>query len=229
MLSLIYPKICLHCRSPLGRRKGRFCLPCNQLFDLLPTAGRCSQCFTEIAQQQGSCTVCRKRWAPLRKVAVCFDSFGPAGELLRAFKEGCQRPLAKDLAAFMVVQLEKQNWHTPEMIIPVPLPGWKKMWRGYNQSLLIAREMGKLLQLPVIDPLKRRVGQFSSHLLEKKERGAVDSKATVWKKKPPDLENRILLLVDDLMVTGATLRAAAARLQDTWPKAVYGLTFCGTT
>lgn len=127
----------------------------------------------------------------------------------------------------MVIQLESQDWLTPEFIIPIPLPKWKKMWRGFNQSLLIASEMGKLLHLPVIEPLKRRAGQFSSQLLEVDERMAISASQFAWKKKVPDLYNRVLLLIDDELVTGATLRAAATRLKDKDPRAVYALTFCG--
>lgn len=227
MTPLIYPRLCLHCKTPLDRSSKRFCKPCTQLFDLIPTQYRCSQCFSEIREPRGSCHPCRKRWAPLRRVAACFDSFGPGGSLLRAFKEGRQCGLAKDIAAFMVIQLKRQDWITPDFIISMPQPNWKKMWRGFNQSLLLASEIGKLLQLPVIEPLKRRVGYFSSHLLDTKERVAVEASQFTWKKKVPDLDNRVLLLVDDQLVTGATLRAASARLRDKDPRAVYALTFCG--
>ena len=77
------------------------------------------------------------------------------------------------MAAFLVAQLDRLGWPMPDAIIPVPLSFGRWLERGYNQSALLADEMGALLQCPVWNALKRKSGDFSQAALSLEQRKAL--------------------------------------------------------
>jgi ComF family protein len=127
-------------------------------------------------------------------------------------------PLAKVLYAYL-----RQNPIQVNMLVPVPLHPQRLRQRGYNQSLLLALELGKLSGVAVCsDIIKRRIntppqarttGSVERHL---NVRGAftVDGK----------LRDKRVLLIDDVSTSGATLDACAAALKQAGALSVWGLT-----
>jgi ComF family protein len=160
----------------------------------------------------------------IKACASAFDYYGPASTLIREFKFNGRFAFAKDAAAFMMVQLSRLNWPMPDALIPVPqtLTSWLK--RGYNQSSLIAQELSRMINVPVVDILKKSFTEFSQTGLDRQQRNRLSAEAFGLKRKsiPP---NQTLLLIDDVLTTGATLQSCAAVLHQTFPSAVYALTF----
>jgi predicted amidophosphoribosyltransferase len=97
--------------------------------------------------------------------------------------------------------------------------------RGYNQSALIAQEIARLLERPCLDLLKKRSGDFPQTGLSREQRESLTSDAITWKKHHP-ISDKIVLLVDDVMTTGSTLRRCTETLQEAYPQAIYALAFC---
>jgi ComF family protein len=100
---------------------------------------------------------------------------------------------------------------TPDLILPVPLHWLRRFRRGYDQSALLARELSRLTTIPTLHALRRvkptppQTTQMSRRHRAANLRGAFQV--------PPRLARQIqhkhLLLIDDVMTTGSTLRAAA--------------------
>lgn len=105
----------------------------------------------------------------------------------------------------------------PTLIVPVPLH-WRREWqRGYNQSALLAHHLGKRLRLPVAYGLARRKrATQSQQQLDLSDREANMRDAFTVRSPvagaPPELANRRVAIVDDVVTTGATARALAQAL-----------------
>jgi predicted amidophosphoribosyltransferase len=110
----------------------------------------------------------------------------------------------------------------PVTLIPIPLGATRQRARGYNQSGVLARALGLLLGVPVVErALRRRRDTATQTALTPEERRANLSGAFVAVGKPPDGA----VLVDDVFTTGATLVEAANALLAAGAPLVEGVTF----
>jgi len=133
----------------------------------------------------------------------------PTSSLIHRFKyEGCfalAGPLAQSLIAAW------PTWEQPpDLIIPIPLHPRRKRRRGYNQSELLAAPLARVLGLPLTPRGLQRVRHTAPQVgLGPEERhdnvrGAFAATDAV--------HGRRVLLIDDVLTTGATMRAAAEAL-----------------
>src|SRR6202043_3825509 len=101
----------------------------------------------------GQCRLCRSGALGFDAV-YCFGSFeGPLRELIHLFKYAGMKALAKPLGAQLAAALPRDQRF--DVIVPMPLH-WKRRWqRGFNQSELLAREIGRRTHLPVRKALRR--------------------------------------------------------------------------
>jgi ComF family protein len=161
-------------------------------------------------------------------MAAAFNYEGPAASLVKRLKYGNQPYLAKGMAGFLVAQLDRLGWPMPDALIPVPLSFGRWLERGYNQSAVLAEEMGVLLQCPVLHALKRQSGDFSQAALPLEKRKELDGSR--FKIIPGcNLENKVVLVIDDVLTSGSTLKRCAEILNEQNPKEMYALTFCRTS
>jgi ComF family protein len=132
---------------------------------------------------------------------------GPTPGVVASLKDGRRRGLAESLAEVMVAELPAPS--TP--LVPVPLAPRRERERGFNQSMLIARALGRRWGLPVADALARvRDGP--------PQRGASASErarqvAGAFAARRSVVVPRRATLVDDVHTTGATLAACARALR----------------
>ncbi len=106
--------------------------------------------------------------------------------------------------------------HFPEIdsIIPVPLHPRKLRQRGFNQSLRFAEGLGAALSIPVADGVLERVqyGASQTHKSREERQENIQGAFRLSPKKAETLRGKHLLLVDDVLTTGATLEAAGQQL-----------------
>jgi len=222
LLSVLFPPLCLHCKEEIEPKKGHlFCPSCIQHLELIDPLLRCKRCFREH-------DVCICRTEPNDFFLECgsaFDYQGPPKTLIKVFKYGYRPALAKEIAAFMVVQFFHLEWPIPDLIVPVPQSFSHFFLRKFHQTLFLATEVGTLLQRPVCNLLKRKSGDFSQASLNQKKRQELSSSSFFWNKKK-EISDMHILLIDDVLTTGATMRACASKLKEGHPKSIYGLVFC---
>lgn len=223
-LQLVYPPLCLHCEEWISGKRFLLCPICRELLSLLDADKRCLHCFSCL-EQGYFCQKCREKASPLTRVAAAFDYQGPAATLIHHLKFANAPYLAKEIAAFMMVQFSRLDWPLPDYIIPVPLSFTHFLKRGYNQSQLIAQEIGHLLDRPIVNCLKKSSEFFSQMGQDRLQREKLPEACISWK-KPQLMADKTLLLIDDVMTTGTTLRHSAQQLQEAFPKAIYALTTC---
>lgn len=225
---LLYPPLCLHCRSTLSSEVSIFCQLCLDMMQLIDPAERCPLCFSsDFDPQTYFCAECSRQSPLFDGIAAVFDYVGPASTLVRKMKYSDQPYLAKGAGAFMVTQLLRLEWQMPDYLIPVPLSFMHWLERGYNQSLLLCESIASLLQLPVVDTLRRKSGDFSQAALSRRQRMELEGKTFQLKPKV-NLNDKTILLVDDVMTTGSTLRKCGEVLLEQCPAKIYCLVLCKT-
>lgn len=225
--NFVYPNQCLHC-SVLKTESAIFCSSCTAQLEMINPKERCPSCFSaDFDSVSLVCYTCFVDPPLLKKQAATFDYLGPAASLVTHLKYSNQPYLAKGAGAYMAIQWMNLGWPLPDLIVPVPLTLTHFISRGYNQSLLLAEAIGSILQCPVKKILKRRLWDYSQAGMSKKIRQELDMEAFKCKNSV-DISDKIILLVDDVMTTGLTLKRCAEVLYEGYPSAVYGLTFCKT-
>lgn len=223
LLNFVFPPLCLHCHKNTGRARKFFCEACSLEFALIPPEGRCRKCFLPYE----ACTHCREQGYPFTRLAAAIEYQGAPTSFIQHFKYQNKPYLAKDGAALLVLQYLNLNWKMPDLIIPVPQSITRSFSRGYNQSLLLAQEVGKFLNRPVMNVLKRYSGDLPQAALNQPQREALSQSVFSWKKRM-DLNEKVVLIIDDVRTTGTTLRHSAALLKEGYPAALYGMTLAAT-
>jgi len=193
--------VCGECWSRAVPRRGPACLCCGRFLEGAGEAHLCQRCLND----PPAFTVHRS--------AGRYE--GRVKDLILLFKYGRCSVLAGGMAAFLERALggDTALWDSVEAIVPVPLDRRRKRERGFNQSLLVAREIGRRRGLPVLDRrlVKTRPvpPQVSLEAVERERnvRGAYDVR------KKEEVRGRTLLLLDDVYTTGSTLRECSAVLR----------------
>jgi ComF family protein len=110
-----------------------------------------------------------------------------------------------------------------EVLVPVPLHPKRLRERGYNQSILLANELGKLADLPVVDDclMRKRHAHPQARTSTMEERR--DNVAGAFVCRDRRLRDKQVLLIDDVSTTGATLDACAAAIKSAGAASVWGL------
>jgi ComF family protein len=143
----------------------------------------------------------------------CATYSGPVRAALHALKyrgaRGVARPLGEALAA---------RWQRAglggELLVPVPVHHDRLRDRGYDQAVLLADACGARLRLPVVPALQRGQATVAQHALGRGARAQnVGHAFIVDPRQAQRILGRWVILVDDILTTGATLAAGAAALE----------------
>jgi len=206
------------------------CLVCDQAcqshYDLckactaaLPWLGsacvRCAQPLAQIEGRQTVCGACQHSHSPLQRAKAAFVYADPINALLRRFKFHQDLAAGRLLAQLMASVMGNfmQSLHPvdrPQALLPVPLHVWRLRQRGYDQALELAKPLARYLNLPLIHGLRRiRNTQAQSQLHAAARKRNVRHAFTARIRPLP----AHVLLIDDVMTTGATLHAAAYALR----------------
>jgi len=181
---------------------------------------RCGVCWQR--GEDSPCQDCRREQPAFTAVRSAYDYGGAARDLLHALKYGGVSAVAPLMGEEMAGRLA--DW-PPDVsaIVPVPMAGSRRRRRGYNQSQLLASEIGRFAGIPVAGrALVRRAGESQVEQPDEAARRANVKDAFAAGREPA---TDCVLLVDDTMTTGATLDACARVLKSAGADRVYGLTF----
>lgn len=202
LISIIYPQLCLSCQRPLNRAESNMCVGCkaklprthfairseNPIFSLL---------WGKVEVEHASSVFYFRKGNVIQK-------------LMHQLKYKGQQQAGIELGVLMATELKKSDlYKNIDLVVPVPLHASKKRLRGYNQCDSIANGIAKTLNIEVkTNAVKRtranatqtRKGHFDRHENVKSLFQVVDKSA---------LNNKQVLLIDDVITTGSTLASCA--------------------
>ena len=160
--------------------------------------------------------------SPLQDVRCAARLGGPLREAIHSFKYEGLRALARTLGEVLYDCWDVEPWPV-DVIVPVPLHPSRLRERGYNQSALLARELARHTGLPIAERVLLRISptrpQVGLNVAERAE-----NVRDAFRCRDESLRGQQVLLVDDVLTTGATLRACAQALLQGKARAVWGLT-----
>lgn len=200
ILDLLLPPYCAACGLP-GEAACAACL--GSLRPLPPPL--CGGCGGPVPVPVDRCPACRGRIEGARQ-AVAYAGAAPA--LVTALKDGRRRGLAAVLAALVADAVPPPA--PGAALVPVPLGARRLAARGFNQSLLIARELARRWQRPVADALARVRDEPAQRGASATARARQAAGAFAWAGGPAPAH---AVLVDDVRTTGATLADCARALR----------------
>ncbi len=211
-LSVIAPHNCIVCEAE-GAVVCAYCLP-----DVAPPLpSRCYACFS-LTLESATCAKCRNKSRP-KNVWVVTKYEEGAKELIHDLKFARKRQAHKPIAELIADLLPD----LPDMlVVHVPTATSRRRQRGYDQSELIAKAIARQKGLRH-DRLLRRIGQTRQVGSDKKARKQ-HMKNSFITTKQLDKQTPILL-VDDLLTTGATIESATLALKEAGAKKVYAAVF----
>ena len=130
--------------------------------------------------------------------------------LIPRLKRGGDLSIAPVLATLMARRIEREGWPLPDVIAPMPLHWRRRLARGFNQALEIARPLARLLDLPLDNGLViRRRHSGPQQAMNRRQR--LGNLRGAFRAKSPCPALRIAV-VDDVVTTAATARSVATAL-----------------
>jgi ComF family protein len=210
-LDFLLPARCPGCSRKL-QAHGFLCPDCWGTLSPLaqPYCTRCALPFEFETEVESACGACLKRppafdWA---RSAVLYDALGRS--LVLRLKHGGGTAYVPAMAKMMAGAGAETS---PDIIMPVPLHGRRLLARRFNQSQLLGKALAAELNLPLdcFSLVKKRPTKSQGGLNRKERFRNVESSFTVTKNS--DLSGKTILLVDDVLTTGATAEACAKALK----------------
>ncbi len=173
---------------------------------------------------EGGCLSCQRRsFMAIDGIRSPYRFEGIMRRVIYMFKYRHLKSLAHPLAQLMGEYLEVRSLPC-EVLVPVPLHPRRLRQRGYNQSVLLVQELRRLSGLPLNKEALRRCKDTSSQVKSNHAEIRWSNVADAFECSSIGIEQRQILLIDDVCTTGATLDACAAALKRAGATSVWGLT-----
>lgn len=214
LVDLLMPPACIACKAPVATPLG-FCADCWSALPAIESA-RCIQCSIPLPiawSAESHCLGCLKDPPRFDRAAAPYRYEGPARQTVLAFKNG-REAYARQMATAM--RQAAPGWVTPDTLVAaVPLHRWRLAARGYNQALLLARAIAEQSGAP-LDPdllLRVKATPRTKGLSRLARRRNAEGAFRIADGGRDRIAGREVVLVDDVMTSGATASAAAVVLK----------------
>lgn len=202
------------------------CADCVQTFPWLqePICPFCGQMMMHSAEM---CFECVKDPLPITQIRAAFRFADPIPHVIHQFKYENRFALAEPLAALMGEAWPQ--WQTAvNLIIPIPMHKTRQRKRGYNQSALLAQKFSKHIDKPYSEDALQRT-RHTRPQMGLSKRARLTNLSGAFNANSRSVQNKDILLIDDVCTTGATLVAATKTLLAAGANSVSGYCLARTT
>lgn len=215
-LDLLFPRWCVGC----GGEGSFLCESCLRSLPRIepPVCSKCGRPYTG----GHLCPDCLDWASAIDGIRSPFRFEGAIREAVHQLKYRNLRAIVPDLAELLYIYLQRNSLPV-EVLVPVPLHRKRLRERGYNQSLLLAESLGKLIGMPVwVDCLYRQKNnppQARTATLRERQNNIKDA----FTCRNSRVRGARILLIDDVATSGATLDACTAALKASGAESVWAL------
>jgi len=227
LLEFIWPRFCINCKKKLQINQAIFCKDCINRINYIhfPYCNICGDPVDGDVRQSYTCHYCnhRRPHFSMARSAIRFDAI--AKKAIYELKYNKETYVGKNLAELAVQTVEQEYKNVIfDYITYIPLHKRRVRQRTFNQSKVIAQYIAKMLQVNMAPDLLIRSKYTNTQTLlnfqQRKKNISGAFKAT----NIPKLENKTILLVDDVMTTGATVNECSKTLKKAGALNVYVIT-----
>lgn len=217
LLELLFPIPCVHCK----KFEDDICQNClKSISDI--SAHECPQCG-RLSSHFNLCPKCKEVLRPIKSLIHLGDFHSPVlRKSIIGLKYFERKGVARILGKLLAQRIKNQDLPF-DIICPVPLYKDKERKRGYNQSFEIALAISKFLNKPLTNALIKTHETKAQATLNKQAR-LINISGCFAVKSKVDIENKDILLVDDVITTGATLIEAALTLKNSGARRISAAT-----
>lgn len=226
LISWVYPRRCPICHGIVTEKGRKACKSCVEKVEYI-VEPRCKKCGKSLTNEvKEYCYDCELKTHEFIQGRGAFAYQEEMKQSIYRFKYGNKR----EYADFYVEEILKnhENWIRscePQVLIPVPLYGPKKRQRGFNQAEIVAKKLGRYLDIPVVTKLVVRCKKT----VPQKELSTKDRKNNMkkaFKICQSKVKLRKVMLVDDIYTTGSTIDEVAKTLKQSGVEEIYYIVIC---
>ena len=191
------------------------CLSCGKEGSLI-----CPDCFSKIS--------IKNSLADNNLIICCDYNNKLVKKMVHSYKYNFVKDLSKPIGNLMTERIKKLSKYIDRdnaVLIPIPLHKKRLKWRGFNQSFLLAQEIGKNLKIPIEDILIREKHTLAQVKIKNAKERENNIKNVFALGQSKNIKNKTIILIDDISTTGATLNECARVLKPLKPKKIRKLVF----
>lgn len=206
---------CVNCQRKLMIGRHGLCSRCNRE---IRRFAYCGCCGAELQRDELHCGQCLRDEPSWQRMVIVSRYSEPLSTLIHRFKFQGQFWLDRSLARLLYLAIRQakrtHQLNLPDVILPVPLHHFRQWSRGYNQATLIAKWLGRWLDIPVREDLLIRLKRTPTQRgLTAKSRRKNLKNAFKTTEKWQKCGYKSVCLVDDVITTGSTMNEIAKQLR----------------
>jgi len=225
------PARCLLCH--LSSNQKLICQYCNDALSIPRPC--CLHCGLSLSKTQAFCGDCLKQKHSFTQLHAIANYQTPYPTLIKKFKYTKQLIFGELLADLLLESIQSNisptQLSTIDYLLPVPLHKKKLYQRGFNQAQLLAEKLAKQLHIPIltktVSRAKETVAQENLSLTERKKNLSKAFDISVNKKQ--NIQGRRIIIIDDVVTTGATVNSLAKALLQAGAKQIDIWCLCRTS
>lgn len=212
----VYPPTCASC----GLLGYRFCPECLSKVNPI-NFDYCIYCGDKKIENQNLCGNCENQKFAYKDSASWAEYEGSIREAIHDLKYHNNLGLGDFFSPYLIQLIEKKNWHF-DLVVPVPLSKGRMKQRGFNQAALVAKPISRYFRVPFSGSALIRTKETPSQIdLSAHER--ITNLRDAFFGNTAKLKGKKVVIVDDIITTGSTMKYCSQSLLDSGASEVYAI------